>query len=527
MTNRRRFLRRASLAAGGAALGALGVQRRPVLAAPGLLTSDDARPGIPCGAAVGDVASGHAVVWSKTDRPARLLVEYATNDAFRDSRRIVGPAALPETDFTARVVLTQLPASERLSYRVVFQDLTEPRRMSLPAAGSFVTAPDGRRDIVFAWSADTAGQGFGINPDWGGMKLYETMRLARPDFFVHCGDTIYADNPLEPELRLDDGTVWRNLVTPSKAKVAETLDEFRGNYRYNFLDDNVRRFNAEVPCVALWDDHEVLNNWHAAKTIDDARYRERSVPSLAARARRAFLEYMPIRTDAAAPERIYRSLPYGPSLEVFVVDIRSHRGPNGPGRQPASSAETALLGAAQLQWLKAGLAASRAAWKAVVIGVPLGLTIADDFRNPGAGFESIANGDGPPLGRELEIAELLRFLRERHVRNVVWLTGDVHYAAAHHYDPARARFKDFDPFWEFVAGPINAGTFGPNALDDTFGPQARFVAVPAGMKPNRPPSAGLQFFGTVRIDGKTEVLTVKLHDLAGRVLFTLDLPPER
>ena len=55
------------------------------------------------------------------------------------------------------------------------------------------------------------------------------------------------------------------------------------------------------------------------------------------------------------------------------------------------------------------------------------------------------------------------------MRNVVWLTADVHYCAAHYYDPAKAAFTDFDGFWEFVAGPLNAGTFGPSTLDGTFG----------------------------------------------------------
>ena len=55
--------------------------------------------------------------------------------------------------------------------------------------------------------------------------------------------------------------MWRNLVTEEKSKVAETLDEFRGNYRYNLLDEHVRRFNAEVPQYVQWDDHEVTNNW--------------------------------------------------------------------------------------------------------------------------------------------------------------------------------------------------------------------------------------------------------------------------
>ena len=117
--------------------------------------------------------------------------------------------------------------------------------------------------------------------------------------------------------------------------------------------------------------------------------------------------------------------------------------------------------------------------------MPIGVVVRDAPSN----FEAVANGDnGAPLGRELEIADLLRFIKQRRVRNVVWITGDVHYCAAHHYDPARARFTEFDPFWEFVAGPLHAGTFGPNELDATFGPEVRFVGIPPGMKPNRPPS---------------------------------------
>ena len=110
---------------------------------------------------------------------------------------------------------------------------------------------------------------------------------------------------------------------------------------------------------------------------------------------------------------------------------------------------------------------------------------------------------------------------------MVWITADVHYAAAHHYDPARAAFTEFDPFWEFVAGPIHAGTFGPDELDHTFGPEVKFIGIPAGMKQNRPPSDGHQFFGLARIDGETEVMTVSLHDLKGAELFKVSLSPER
>jgi alkaline phosphatase D len=169
---------------------------------------------------------------------------------------------------------------------------------------------------------------------------------------------------------------------------------------------------------------------------------------------------------------------------------------------------------------KARLAASRATWKVIASDMPLGLVVRDT-----PNFEAVANADnGAPLGRELEIAELLRFIRDRRIRNVVWITGDVHYCAAHHYHPSRATFTEFDPFWEFVAGPLHAGTYGPGTFDGTFGPEAKFVGIPKGMKGNRPPSDGFQFFGTLKISARTRALTAELHDLAGKVLYTVELP---
>ena len=135
---------------------------------------------------------------------------------------------------------------------------------------------------------------------------------------------------------------------------------------------------------------------------------------------------------------------------------------------------------------------------------------------------------GAAAGRELEIADLLRFIKSAGVKNTVWLTADVHYTAAHHYSPDRAAFQDFDPFWEFVSGPIHAGTFGPNSLDMTFGPEVRYVKAPAeGQGVNLSPSEGLQFFGLVDIDGDTEQMTVRLMDRADTELWTVTLDPER
>ncbi len=557
--DRRTFLRGALVATGGALAGCAeslppapppvreipvapgpppALTAPPAPVAPAAVPSDRLRPLVPYGVQSGDVTSRSAIVWSKSDRLAQLVVEWDTDPAFKSPRRVAGPVATADTDFCARVDLGDLPPGQRVHYRVVFAPPDAPRAASEPASGSFVTAPEAPADVLVAWSGDTVGQGWGINLAWGGMKIFEAMRRLRPDVFIHCGDQIYADGPIVAEVPLPDGTVWKNLTTPEKSKVAETLAEFRGNFAYNLLDANVRRFNAEVASFVEWDDHEVHNNWYPGQILEDSRYVEKNASVLAERARRAMLEYSPVRLggagdggssaggSSAGAARIYRSLRRGPSLEVFMLDERTYRGPNSENRQPVAGPETAFLGPAQLAWLKAALAKSTATWKLLVSDMPLGLVVPDGHRNGLLMQEAWANGGGPPLGRELELAELLRFLKQRRIRNVVVVTADVHYAAAHYYDPKEATFSDFDPFWEFVAGPLHASTYGPNPLDPTFGPRVVYQSPPSG-KWRRSPAHGGQYFGMMRIDGKTEVLTVTLHDLEGTRLYGVELPPER
>ncbi len=497
--------------------------------APAIVPPDGARPRVPYGVQSGDVTSSSAIVWSKADRLARLVVEWDTDPRFSSPRRVEGPVATAASDFTARVDLSGLPAGQRIHYRVVFEVPGSPAVKSEPARGSFPTALSqaAAGDVLFAWSGDTAGQGWGIDEARGGWIIYEAIRRAKPDFFIHCGDLIYADNPIRPEVMLRDGSTWRNVTTPAKSKVAETLDDFRGNHAYNFLDKNVRRLAAEVPALVMWDDHEVHNNWTPSTVLDDARYTVKECGKLMGPAKQAMFEYTPIRWAEGTERRVYRSFSRGPSLDVFLLDERSYRGPNTENRQPVPGPETAMLGAAQLAWLEASLAASKATWKVIATDQPVGLLVGDKLLRPGVySHDGWGNGAGPPLGRELELSDLLRFCKQRGVKNLVFLTADVHYAAAHHFDPARGEVHDFDPFWEFVAGPLSASTYGPNPLDPTFGPEVRYRS-PSASRSLQGPADGGQYFGTVKIDGKTEVMTVTLLDLHGTKLHSVDLTPVR
>jgi alkaline phosphatase D len=500
--NRRQFLFRSAATCAVTGLGSL--------ASPYLSRAAD-RPLITSGIQSGDVSADSAIIWARADRPARMQVECSTSENFRSIIATAGANALPDGDFTSKVLLGGLPPGQDIFYRVRFEDLDGQGLAGETQLGHFRTAPVTRSPISFAWSGDTTGQGWGIDENRGGMRTYRTMLDNRPDFFIHSGDHIYADCPVERELKLPDGEIWRNIVTEEKSVVAQTLAQFRGNYKYNWLDPNFRAFHAAVPLFAQWDDHEVTNDWAPACTADETGYAEDGSSLLVVRARRAFHEFMPMRpVPAQGDGRIYRKIAYGPLLDVFMIDMRSYRDSTF---NKGDASGTCILGAAQLAWLKRELVASDATWKVIAADMPIGLVSED----------AIALGDGPPQRREHEIADLLSFMKRAGIRNTVWLTADMHYTAAHHYDPNRAVFQQFEPFWEFVSGPLHAGTWAPAPLDNTFGPKVIFQKGCDGE--NLAPCYGMQFFGRVDIDGATEVMTVALKDVDNRNLWSVDIEP--
>ncbi len=516
-------LTRRHLLAGALAGGVAGLALPPAGAAggaPALVRTG--RPLLTSGVASGDVTTSSAVLWARADRPSRLVA--VVHGPRGSTRRVRGPWAGPDTDHTAKIELRGLRAGQDHRVSLAFEadgrtgeteDLTFRTGDTRPAATSFV------------WTGDTCGQGWGINPDLGGMTGYAAMHATRPDFFVHAGDTIYADGPIAETVVEPDGQVWRNVVTEEVAVVAQTLRQFRGRHRYTMLDENVRAMYAQVPVVAQWDDHETTNNWYPGEVLTDPRYdREQRVDVLARRARRAWGEYQPVPRsvtrgrggDARTPGRLYRTVERGRHLDVFCLDMRTFKDPNTPGLERE---RTRILGREQADWLVREVSRSKATWKVISADLPLGIVVPDGPVDQ----ESLSNRDpGAPLGKELELAGVLQALKRNRVRNVLWITADVHYCAAHHYDPSRASFTDFDPFWEIVAGPIAAGTFGPNEMDATFGPRVEFSKV--ADYPNQSPRGGNQFFGHVAIDAAGE-LTASLRDVGGTVLWSKTLEPAR
>ncbi len=508
-----------------------GVTGVAIGAAPGLLTDRLTarwtggvglvrdRPDQPYAARAGDVSTDSAVIWGRASSDSRMMVRLESNG--RRIRSVRGPWATARTDHTARVVLRGLAPGREHTAVVWFTG--HDGNAGRPQRVTFRTAPIHPAPVSFVWSGDTCGQGWGINDALGGLTGYRLVADLQPDFFLHCGDNIYADEPMDEHDEDHYGNRWTNRMTDAVAKVAETLEDFRGRHRYVLEDRAVRALYREVPTVAMWDDHETLNNWYPGEVITDRldEYTiERRCDVLAARGRRAWQEYMPVGPDVLGRSgRIYRKIGYGPHLDVFCLDMRSYRDANGHNDQ--TDPERSILGREQADWLLREVSASTATWKVIAADMPLSVATkhADD-RDSVAQYD-----DGVPLGREHEIARLLSGFRAGRVRNVVWVTADVHYTAAHHYSPERAAFADFDPFWEFISGPIAAGTFTAREPDQTFGPEVVFAQGNPSEVLRMSPAAGQQYVGQVQIsiDGR---MTVTLHSVADGALWSRTFEPQ-
>ena len=483
----------------------------------------------------GDVTSDSVVLWGRCNAEQdalltfsltthrNLITEKNINIVRKKSHRVSD-----ESDYTGSLVFKGLNPSTQYYYQANCKPLAENSNGTVRGTlSAFKTAsePAKAEPIRFVWVADLGGQGWGRNPDLaithvdgelikGGYVVFDSMSKLNPDFALFQGDMIYADGPIpaDKEIPADvGGGTWIN--NPAKDFVAITLDEFRANWKYNLGDAKMAHFLAKTPVYVQWDDHEVSNNWYPGEIMPAGEpYFGISADVLAANARQALFEYNPI--DGT---KLFRSVQHGRHMELFLLDERSFRDPNPDNYDPNG---IEMLGQEQLAWLKDALMKSQATWKIISTHDPLSIVTGGVTDR-----DAWAQDDPAVLGREVQLAEILKFIKDHEIKNVVFLTADVHFTAAISYDPSLATFKDFNPFWEFVIGPINAGAFGAGNLDESFGPQYEYVRAPStdGIGQNSPPPH-LQSFGLVEISADAE-LTVQLIDITGAVLFEKTMSP--
>ena len=422
---------------------------------------------------VGEVTDTAAVVWVRGVAWGEVTVRYeplgrapaaegGTPAGARGEIRVS-----PRQHLTGKLLLQPLEPGTRYRYTAT-QNTAE-------ATGEFVTAPapTDARPVRFSWSGDLGSRGHCRKPG-DGYAIFRALARTPSDFFLFVGDTIYADHVCGEGERV-----------PGYDFVARRLADFWAKHRYNREDPAVQAYFRRASVYAIWDDHEVRDNF-AGPT-----------EPLMEPGRRAFIDYFPIRPPREEPGRLYRQFRWGALLEVFILDTRQYRSPNtavdGPGKT--------MLGATQRRWLVDAVAGSSAVWKVVVSSVPLSVPTGgrahDSWSN--------ANARGVPeehsTGFAVERDAILRALRQRGVKNLVVLAADVHHAELirHHPTPEWS-------FHEFIAGPLSAGPGKPRPLDAALTPRSLWSL------------GGTANFGDIAIDAAG--LTVRIVDALGQTRFS-------
>ncbi len=316
----------------------------------------DPGSGLSLGYISGDVTAESALVWLRADAGSRVSLQFGVDPGFNLFNSTPVAAVEPSADYCAHVPLDNLSPATRYYYRAQVSGKTP------GPVGSFVTASrasDTTR-VQFCFSGDT-------RESYQPFSIMRAVQARRPDFFLHLGDTIYAD----------------------RGGNASSLEEFWQKYRANRADRASQDCFRDTSVYAIWDDHEVADDYLPTHP-------------LAPIGRKAFLDYWPIRRPAAEPERIYRSVRWGSAVELFLLDVRQYRDPQ----------RTTMLGKIQREWLFDGLARSTANFKFIATPVPMA----------GGGSD---RWDGYPKERK----DLLDFINQKKLPGVVFLSADLHYAA--------------------------------------------------------------------------------------------------
>jgi alkaline phosphatase D len=369
---------------------------------------------------------------------------------------------------------------------------------------SFRTAPDAGtpRAVSFTFGGDVGGQNV-CRDAREGYPIFDAVAAAQPDFFVALGDMIYADDVCLAEGR------YGNAQVPGDFPRASRREDWWAHWRYNRADPALQALLARTPVYTVWDDHETANDFGPAEPAPP----HAAGISILPLGLRALLDWNPIAEDPRAPLRLFRSVRWGRHLELFLLDLRQYRDANAA---PDAGAKT-LLGAAQREWLERSLAASDATWKLIASSVPLAIPTGSAAR------DGWADGGGEG-GFEDELLALLRTLHRAEVRDLVWITTDVHFATAFRHRPLPEH-----PDWvmhELVTGPLHAGVFASRVLDETLRPERLFFHGPQSPSALRSYAQARRFFnfGRVAVDEAGELL-LEVRDVAGRTLFARRLAP--
>ncbi|APV50978.1 hypothetical protein BWI17_15555 [Betaproteobacteria bacterium GR16-43] len=305
------------------------------------------------------------------------------------------------TDFTETIAVAGLEPGERYNYTV-----RSTKTKSVLARGTFKT------QVLWQWRTDpptvriATGSCAYLNdfkydrpgkPYGGGEEIFDSIANLSPDLMLWLGDNIYT--------READYTSREGI-----------------NRRYRFYRSHptLQKLWTATPHVAIWDDHDF------GPDNSDFSYNG------AGWSHEMFLRYWPMPYSPPA-DGLYGKILQG-DVDIFMLDDRTWRYPE---KWPDAAADKAMYGAKQMTWLKAALTFSKAPFKIVAGG--------SQFFNRVSTAECWAH-------YAAEQQDFLRFLEERKIPGVLFLSGDRHFS-----QHLRVQRTGLYPLNEITTSPLTSG----------------------------------------------------------------------
>ncbi|MDB5946513.1 MAG: Alkaline phosphatase [Ramlibacter sp.] len=330
------------------------------------------------GVASGDPLSDRVILWTRVNGVSTSITtvqwEVASDAAFTTLVASGSADTGPDRDFTVKVDATGLQPATRYWYR--FRQGTE-----VSTTGRTRTLPVGDvgqvRMAIFSCAAFPLGQ-FHVYAD--------AADRGDIDVALHLGDYIYETGLSDVEQAA--AALLGRKIEPRGELVS--LSDYRARYAHYHTDVDLRNMHAAMPVIAVWDDHEIVNDtWrNGAGGHDPAT--EGDFATRRGFAAQAWREWLPVRLpDPANPLKIYRSFQFGKLATLHMLDTRviARDAPIGRDAYLAGAANDPnrqLLGQEQQDWLTAGMTGSTATWQVLGQQVLFGrmqipLSVFDDF----------------------------------------------------------------------------------------------------------------------------------------------------
>ncbi|AOT58446.1 MULTISPECIES: alkaline phosphatase D family protein [Streptomyces] len=337
-------------------------------------------------------------------------------------------------------------------------------RFTAGAPGAEAASTVGRTRTTPAYDAAPPNIRFGVvscaNWEAGHFAAYRHLAArADLDAVLHLGDYIY-------EYGSGAYPATTTVLRPHEPRhEIVTLADYRLRHATYKSDAHLQALHAAHPVIAIWDDHEFADDTWSGGADNHTPGAEGDWADRVAAAKRAYFEWMPVRTSTGGT--VYRRLRYGRLADLHLLDLRSFRSQQAStGSGAVDDPDRTITGRAQLDWLKAGLASSDATWRLVGTSVMISPVafgslpahllkpVAELLGLPTGGLAiNVDQWDGYTDDRR----ELLAHLRERAIRNTVFLTGDIHMAWANDVPVTAATYpKSPSAATEFVVTSVTS-----------------------------------------------------------------------